>query len=74
MADFFVRLETTPMKHCRSCHSAMRGESAHASIPRLERLLKRHGVVPRMIESVAVSLGPMCEKCLKDWAKELSSN
>ncbi len=69
-----MRLEIATMKHCRCCHSAMRGETAQSSIPRLERLLKRHGVVPRMIESVAVSLGPMCEKCLKDWAKELSSN
>ena len=62
------------MKTCKSCHSVMIGGSGPQSFPRIERLLKFHGFVPAMVEQVAVTLGPMCDKCLKAWAKELRSN
>ena len=62
------------MKLCKSCRAVMIGETATQSFPNLERLLRLHRFVPSMIHDVAVSLGPMCEKCLKAWTKELGSN
>jgi hypothetical protein len=47
---------------------------ASQSVPNIEKLLQFHGFAPKMIHDVAVSLGPMCEKCLKTWAKDLRSN
>ena len=52
----------------------MNGAEAPKSFSRIERLLRYHGFVPKMVENVATSLGPMCEKCIKDWAKELGPN
>ena len=49
----------------------MTGTEAPKSFPRIERLLRYHGFVPKMVENVASTLGPMCESCLKVWAKEL---
>jgi hypothetical protein len=62
------------MKKCKSCCALMVGEAASKSVHRLETLLKFQGFVPATIHDVAVSLGPMCDKCLKAWGKELSSN
>jgi hypothetical protein len=62
------------MKMCKTCRTVMIGATAPQSFHHIERLLKFHGFVPKTIHDVATSLGPMCEKCLKDWAKELSSN
>jgi len=61
------------MKLCRSCHLIMIGLAAPRSFPRIERLLRYHGFVPQTVEAVALSLGPMCDKCIKAWAKELGS-
>lgn len=61
------------MKLCRCCHMVMIAGDAPKSFPRIERLLRHHGFVPQMVENVAVSLGPMCDKCIKDWAKKLGS-
>ncbi len=61
------------MKLCRSCRSVMIGPEAPRSFPRIERLLKHHGFVPQTVEAVALSLGPMCQKCIKAWAEELDS-
>jgi len=52
----------------------MIGETASQSFPNLEKLLKVHGFTPKMIPDVALSLGPMCEKCLKAWSTKLTSN
>ncbi len=62
------------MKPCKSCRSTLDASVATQSIPNIEKLLKFHGFVPKMIHDVAVSLGPMCDKCLKAWAKDLRSN
>ena len=62
------------MKVCKSCRAVMIGEAASESLRNLERLLKSEGMVANTIHDVAVSLGPMCGKCLKSWAKELRSN
>jgi hypothetical protein len=51
----------------------MIGPEAPRSFPRIERLLKHHGFVPQTVEAVALSLGPMCQKCIKAWAEELDS-
>ena len=42
----------------------MIGQEAAEWLPRLERLLRRHGAVPATLTVVAESLGPMCDKCL----------
>jgi hypothetical protein len=54
--------------------TVMIGATAPLSFHHIARQLRFHGFVPKTIHDVATSLGPMCEKCLKDWAKELSSN
>ena len=61
------------MKQCKTCRSALDAGIARQSIPNIEELLRFHGFVPKMIHDVAVSLGPMCKKCLKAWAKDLDS-
>jgi len=61
------------MKICKTCRSLVIGEAASQSFPNLEKLLKFHGFTPKTIPDVALSLGPMCEKCLKAWSKELTS-
>ena len=40
----------------------------------LSGILYDLALAAKMIHDVAVSLGPLCEKCLKTWAKELRSN
>jgi hypothetical protein len=62
------------MKPCKTCRLALDVGVATQSFPNIENLLRFHGFAPKMIHDVAVSLGPMCEKCLKDWAAELRSN
>jgi hypothetical protein len=62
------------MKPCKSCRLALDAGVASQSFPNIEKLLRFHGFAPQMIVSVAVSLGPMCEKCLRVWAKDLRSN
>ncbi len=62
------------MKPCRACHSTLDVGIASQSFPNIEKLLKFHGFVPTMIPQVALSVGPMCDKCLKAWAKDLRSN
>jgi hypothetical protein len=61
------------MKPCKSCRLALNDGVVSQSFPNIEKLLRFHGFAQKMIHDVAVSLGPMCEKCLKDWAKELRS-
>ena len=62
------------MKPCKTCRLELDAGAARQSIPNIEKLLHFHGFTPKMIHDVAVSLGPMCEKCLKAWAKELRSH
>jgi hypothetical protein len=62
------------MKPCKTCHLSLDAGVASQSFPNIEKLLKFHGFVPKMIHDLAVSLGPMCDKCLKAWAKDLRSN
>jgi hypothetical protein len=62
------------MKPCKTCRLALDARVASQSFPNIEKLLRFHGFAPTMIHDVAVSLGPMCEQCLKDWAKDLNSN
>jgi hypothetical protein len=52
----------------------MIGGAASQSFDKLEKLLKFQGFVPQTVHDVATSLGPMCDKCLKTWTKELNSN
>jgi hypothetical protein len=51
----------------------MIGGDGPKSLSRIVRLLRHHGFVPQTIDAVAVSVGPMCDKCIKAWAKELDS-
>ena len=53
------------MKPCRTCRLELDAGFASQSIPNIEKLLRFHDFAPKMIHDVAVSLGPMCEKCLK---------
>ena len=62
------------MKYCKSCHAVMPEDSANQSLPRIERLLKYHGVDAPMVKQVARDSGPLCGKCLSLWTKELASN
>jgi hypothetical protein len=62
------------MKQCKSCRGLIIGEAASQSFENLEKLMKFHGFAPKTIPDVAQSLGPLCEKCLKAWTKELGSN
>jgi hypothetical protein len=48
--------------------------NAHQSYPRIERLLRFHGIAAPMVKQVAKDSGPMCRKCLTHWTKDLSSN
>ncbi len=41
------------MKYCKSCHAVMPEDSANQSLPRIERLLKYHGVDAPMVKQVA---------------------
>jgi hypothetical protein len=50
----------------------MIGGAARQSFHNLKKLLRLEGFVPETIHDVAVSLGPMCDKCLKAWAKDLN--
>jgi hypothetical protein len=59
------------MKPCKSCRLALNAGAASQSFSNIEKLLRLHGFAPKMIHDVAVSLGPLCEKCLRTWAKEL---
>ena len=61
------------MKPCKTCRLTLDEGIARQSIPNVEKLLGLNGFSAKMIHDVAVSLGPMCEKCLKTWAKELRS-
>ena len=61
------------MKPCKTCRLTLDEGVASKSIPNIEKLLNFHGFAPKMIHDVAVSLGPMCDKCLKTWSKELLS-
>jgi hypothetical protein len=62
------------MTHCKCCRSLMIGGAASQSFHNLEKLLESEGFVAKTIHDVAASLGPMCDTCLKAWAKELSSD
>ena len=61
------------MKQCKTCRGLIIGEASRHSFQELEKLLAFHGFTPKTIPDVARSLGPMCEKCLKTWSKELTS-
>lgn len=62
------------MKRCKSCQGAIQDGSANQSIPRIERLLRFHGMAAPMVKQVAKDSGPLCRKCLSVWSKDLSSN
>jgi hypothetical protein len=62
------------MKRCKTCNSVMQDGNAHQSYPRIERLLRFHGIAAPMVKQVAKDSGPMCTKCLSHWTKDLSSN
>ena len=72
MVDFHEPGEI--MKPCKSCRLALDAGAASQSFANIEKLLRHNGFAPKMIHDVALSLGPMCEKCLKAWAKDLRSN
>ena len=42
--------------------------------PRIERLLRFHGMAAPMVKQVAKDSGPLCRKCLSVWSKDLASN
>jgi hypothetical protein len=62
------------MKSCKSCRLSLDAAAAMQSFHNLEKLLMFEGFAPQTIHDVAISLSPMCDKCLNDWAKELRSN
>jgi hypothetical protein len=62
------------MKQCKTCRAHIVGEAASQSLKNLEKLLAVQGFVHKTIPDVAQSLGPMCERCLTAWSKELGSN
>lgn len=62
------------MKQCKCCRSLLIGGAAGQPFHNLEKLLKSQGFMAKTIHDVAASLGPLCEKCLKAWAKDLNSN
>ena len=61
------------MKLCRTCRSLIIGEASTQSMPNLEKLLKVHGFTPRTIPDVAPTTGPMCERSLENWSRELTA-
>lgn len=69
---FFVH-QGNRMKLCKTCRSLMIGEESNQALPNLETLLEFHGFTPKTLSDVALSLGPMCEKCLNAWSEELTS-
>jgi hypothetical protein len=71
-AAFFVRSEMT-MKLCKCCRALMISHEASNWLHHLEKLLKFHGFVPKTIPDIAMSLGPMCEKCQMAWTKHIAS-
>jgi len=62
------------VKLCKTCRLPLSAEVASQSFHNIEELLRLHEFASKMVHDVAASLGPMCEKCLKDWAKDLRSN
>ena len=61
------------MKICKSCRGVIIGEAATQSLRNLEKLMEFHGFTPKTIPDVALSMGPMCEQCLKNWSQELTA-
>jgi hypothetical protein len=61
------------MKLCTTCRSLIIGEESIQSMPNLEKLLKFHGFTPRTIPEVALSMGPMCARCMEKWSQELTA-
>jgi hypothetical protein len=62
------------MQICKVCRALMIGQEATDWLPRLKRLLRHHGAVPETLTVVAESLGPMCEKCLKEMDRSIREN
>jgi hypothetical protein len=61
------------MKPCKCCRSLMTDGAVAQSYRNLEKLLTLDGFVPKTIHDVVASVGPLCEKCLQAWAKDLRS-
>lgn len=59
------------MQLCKTCRALMIGQDASRSIPRLKRLLRTHGANPETLVAVAESLGPICDKCLRNMDQTL---
>ena len=62
------------MKPCKSCRLTLDAGAATQSFHDLKDLLTFEGFMPQTIHDVAISLAPMCDKCLKAWATDLGSN
>ena len=54
------------MKLCKTCRALMIGDEAPRSMRRLRRLLRNHGAFLETVDTVALSLGPMCDRCIKN--------
>jgi hypothetical protein len=61
------------LRLCKCCGVLMIGHDASDCVENLKKLLAFHGFVPKTIPDVALSLGPMCDKCQKAWSKDLTS-
>ena len=61
------------MKLCKCCRTLMIGDDANHWLQNLKKLMKLHGFVTKTIPDVALSLGPMCNKCQQIWFKELTA-
>jgi hypothetical protein len=59
------------MKICKTCRSLMIGQEAAEWLPRLKRMLSNNGAIPETVAVVAESLGPMCNRCLREMDKSI---
>jgi len=51
----------------------MIGQEAPNSFRRLKRMLRHHGAFSQTIEAVTQSLGPMCDKCIRNMGHTLDA-
>jgi hypothetical protein len=53
------------MQICKSCRSLMIGGEASQWLPRMKRLLRRHGTAKETLCVMAETIGPLCNTCIK---------
>jgi hypothetical protein len=61
------------MQLCKTCRSLMIGQEAPKSLLYLRRMLQSHGAFTQTVEVVAQSLGPMCDKCIRNLGQTLDA-